>query len=49
MATSLGALLALNWFTALIGLLTWVVVLAIFRYVSLASLVAAIRLPLPRG
>lgn len=44
-ATSLGALLALHWMAALIGVLAWVIVLAIFRYVSLASLVAAYTLP----
>lgn len=44
-ATSLGVLLALNWIAALIGLAAWLIVLAISRYVSLASLVAAYTLP----
>ncbi len=44
-ATSLGALLALNWMGALIAVVAWAAVLAIFRYVSLASLVGAYTLP----
>ncbi|MHB9130277.1 MAG: glycerol-3-phosphate 1-O-acyltransferase PlsY [Armatimonadota bacterium] len=44
-ATSLGALLALNPPMAVIALLSWVAVLAVTRYVSAASLVAAYTLP----
>lgn len=40
-ATAAGALLAIVWLPALIGLATWVILAAIFRYVSLASMVAA--------
>ncbi|HOX08287.1 MAG TPA: glycerol-3-phosphate 1-O-acyltransferase PlsY [Planctomycetota bacterium] len=41
-ATTAGALLALAWLPAVVGLATWAVMVAIFRYVSLASLVAAL-------
>jgi glycerol-3-phosphate acyltransferase PlsY len=40
-ATAAGALLAIAPLPALIGLATWAVLAAIFRYVSLASMVAA--------
>lgn len=45
-ATALGVFLALTWPSALGGLLVFVAVFAISRYVSLASIVAAIVLPL---
>lgn len=44
-ATSLGALLALNPLVATVALIAWGLVLAFSRYVSLASLVAAWTLP----
>ncbi|WP_342219642.1 glycerol-3-phosphate 1-O-acyltransferase PlsY [Rickettsiella endosymbiont of Miltochrista miniata] len=40
-ATALGGLVALAWPLGLIGLLTWGVVLFLFRYISVASIVAA--------
>jgi len=45
-ATALGVLLALTWPSALGGLLVFIVVFAISRYVSLASIAAALALPL---
>ena len=39
--TSLGVALALAWLPALIALATWIVVFAVWRYVSLASMIAA--------
>jgi glycerol-3-phosphate acyltransferase PlsY len=45
-ATSAGALLALSPWTVLICLAVWLVVFGIGRYVSLASIVAAIALPI---
>ena len=41
-ATSLAVLLALHWPTALIGLVTFIVVALITRYVSLSSILAAV-------
>jgi len=40
-ATFFGALFALNWVAGLMALATWIVVVAITRYVSLASIAAA--------
>lgn len=45
-ATSIGALFALNWVPALIMCLVWVVIFQTTRYVSLASIVAAVALPI---
>jgi glycerol-3-phosphate acyltransferase PlsY len=45
-ATTMGALLALCWPIALVGLAVWLLVLAATRYVSAASIVAAISLPI---
>ncbi|HKO19875.1 MAG TPA: glycerol-3-phosphate 1-O-acyltransferase PlsY [Acidobacteriaceae bacterium] len=45
-ATALGVFLALTWPSALGGLLVFIVVFAISRYVSLGSIVAALALPL---
>ena len=45
-ATALGVLLALTWPSALGGLLVFIVVFAVSRYVSLASIAAALALPL---
>jgi acyl phosphate:glycerol-3-phosphate acyltransferase len=44
-ATAAGALLALNPWLGLATLLTWVIIVAFFRYSSLASLVAAFFAP----
>ena len=45
-ATGLGVFLALTWPSAIGGLLVFIAVFAISRYVSLGSLVAAVALPL---
>jgi acyl phosphate:glycerol-3-phosphate acyltransferase len=44
-ATTVGALLAIVPLPAVVGLATWAAMVAIFRYVSLASLVAALVTP----
>lgn len=44
-ATSIGALLAVSWVAVVIALITWLVVFYSVRYVSLASLAAAVMLP----
>jgi glycerol-3-phosphate acyltransferase PlsY len=44
-ATALGAWLVLAWLPTLIALAAWAIVVAIWRYVSLASIVAAVVLP----
>jgi len=43
-ATSLGVLLALGWQVGLIGLGVWIIVVSLTRFVSLASLIAALSL-----
>jgi glycerol-3-phosphate acyltransferase PlsY len=45
-ATSIGALFALNWIPALIVGIVWIVMFQKTRYVSLASIVAVISLPI---
>ncbi|HEX6494264.1 MAG TPA: glycerol-3-phosphate 1-O-acyltransferase PlsY [Acidobacteriaceae bacterium] len=45
-ATALGVFLALTWPSALGGLLVFIAVVSISRYVSLASIAAALALPL---
>lgn len=45
-ATTLGCLFALSWQAALAWVLTWFVVALIFRYASLASLIASLFIPL---
>ena len=45
-ATSAGALLALFPAALMVVLALWIIVLAVFRYVSLASIIAALALPL---
>ncbi|HEY6070603.1 MAG TPA: glycerol-3-phosphate 1-O-acyltransferase PlsY [Chthoniobacterales bacterium] len=45
-ATSIGALFALNWIPAAIVGIVWIVVFLTTRYVSLASIGAAIALPI---
>ncbi|MGH7474473.1 MAG: glycerol-3-phosphate acyltransferase, partial [Candidatus Methylomirabilales bacterium] len=44
-ATSFGALLGMTPLPALLGLLTWMVVVLIFRYTSLAALIASVCIP----
>lgn len=44
-ATALGVLLGLNWMLALATALTWLIIAFFFRYVSLASMVAAVFSP----
>jgi len=48
-ATSLGVLFAINWLAALVMSIVWVVVFKVSRYVSLASIAAAIALPFAMG
>ena len=45
-ATMAGVLFAMNWMAALIVLGVWVLALLIGRYVSLASMVAAVSMPI---
>jgi len=45
-ATSIGALFGINWITALIVCVVWIVVFQTSRYVSLASIAAAVALPI---
>lgn len=45
-ATSIGALFALNWIPALIVGIVWIVMFETTRYVSLASIAAAVGLPI---
>lgn len=45
-ATLMGALFGINWITALIVCVVWVVVFEATRYVSLASIAAAVALPI---
>jgi glycerol-3-phosphate acyltransferase PlsY len=45
-ATSLGVLLALSWQVGVIALGIWILLVAVTRYVSLASLLAALSLPI---
>lgn len=44
-ATALGVILALSWQTGLAALMVWIAVAALFRYSSLAALVAAAAAP----
>jgi len=44
-ATLMGALFGINWLTALIVCLVWIVAFQTTRYVSLASIAAAVALP----
>ena len=48
-ATSIGAFFALNWITALVVGILWIVIFLATRYVSLASIAAAIALPIIVG
>ena len=45
-ATSMGALFALNWIPALVVGIVWIVIFLTTRYVSLASIIAATTLPI---
>lgn len=44
-ATAIGSLLALSWPTGLCWIATWIVIAAIFRYSSLAALIASLLAP----
>jgi glycerol-3-phosphate acyltransferase PlsY len=44
-ATAFGVLLAMVWQAALVGLATWLVVVAITRYISVASIAACAAVP----
>ncbi|MFB3879964.1 MAG: glycerol-3-phosphate 1-O-acyltransferase PlsY [Armatimonadota bacterium] len=44
-ATTLGALLGMSWRAGVIGLGIWIVVVALTRYISLASIIAAPSVP----
>jgi len=44
-ATSIGSLFGLNWIVALVVCGVWIIVFQVTRYVSLASIIAAIALP----
>ena len=48
-ATSLGVFMAMDPFSTLIALTVWILVLALFRYVSVSSITAAITLPIVMG
>lgn len=48
-ATSIGALFGLNWFAAIVVCVVWCVVFQITRYVSVASMAAALALPVTIG
>ncbi len=45
MATSLGALIVIIPAGVIVSLIVWLLVLGVFRYASLASILAAIALP----
>lgn len=45
-ATSLGVIIGLNWQIALIAFVGWVLIVAVTRYVSIASIVASSSVPL---
>ncbi len=45
-STSLGALLAIDWRVGGLVLAVWIVVIAVSRYISLASILAAVSAPL---
>lgn len=45
-ATLMGALFGINWITALIVCAVWIVVFQVTRYVSVASIAAAVALPI---
>jgi glycerol-3-phosphate acyltransferase PlsY len=44
-ATTMGALLGLSWLTGLAALATWIIVALVFRYSSLAALIAVAAAP----
>lgn len=45
-ATTLGAILALSWLVGIFVILTWLIIAAVFRFSSLASIIAVIMLPI---
>jgi len=44
-ATTIGGLLAVNWLAILIGVIVWLIIFYSTRYVSLASILMAVSLP----
>jgi glycerol-3-phosphate acyltransferase PlsY len=44
-ATTLGALLGMNWLAGLVGLAVWVLVVGLTRYISVASIVTSSAVP----
>lgn len=44
-ATTIGGLLAVNWIAILVGVLVWLIIFYSTRYVSLASILMALSLP----
>ena len=44
-ATSLGVIIGLNWLIAAIAFGLWVVIVGVFRYISVASIIAAFSVP----
>ena len=48
-ATTLGSLFAMNWMVAISVCVVWLVVFQTVRYVSLASIAAAVALPIAMG
>jgi glycerol-3-phosphate acyltransferase PlsY len=48
-ATSIGALFGLNWIAALIVCVVWVIIFQTLRYVSVASIAAALAFPITIG
>lgn len=44
-ATAAGALFGLSWPLGLVALLTWIIIAAIFRYSSLAAVIATLAVP----
>lgn len=45
-ATSLGMIIGMNWLIALIGFTIWVTLVAVTRYVSIASIIAPFTVPI---
>ncbi len=45
-ATTLGALLGMNWLAGVVGLGVWILVVGVTRYISAASIVAASSVPI---
>lgn len=45
-ATSLGIIIGLNWIIGVLALGIWVLLVAVMRYISIASIIAALSVPL---